>query len=581
MVSCIWKEAAGRQKQFTGGWEAAAKRCLPLRVQMGINSIIMLLGGLGLFLFGMKYMGEGLELAAGPKMKDLLEKLTRNRVMGFLLGALVTVVIQSSSATTVMVMGFINAEIMDLAQATGVIFGANIGTTITSVLIALDVSGIAPVCICLGAAMLLYAKRKRKRYIGQVILGFGLLFQGLHTMSGAMSPLKDFAPFQDFIMNAKNPLLGFAVGVVLCAVIQSSSAAVGVLQALAMQGLMPLYFASFIICGINVGSSAPPLLSALNAKNNAKRAANIYLIFNIVGAVLFIPISMFTPLTGLIESHIPSATFQISVYHILFKVVTGLILLPMVNLVVKWTYRIVPKQAHESAFRLEYIDSNMTAGSPSVITLQVGKEVERMAGLVRNNLSMASEGLLAQDLSEAGTIRDTEQIVDYLASEITAYLTKINALQLPARVSQYMGCAFHVINDLEQIGDHAVKIMEQNEKCIEGGLAYSEAAREELREIYEMDLALLDGTMRLFRERSMTPEEWLQLRKKERRIIKKASRAQTNHMERLKRKECSFAQGLTFVEALNSYLRIVNHTVNIEEACGSDVLVGLVRSEQE
>lgn len=191
---------------------------------MGINSIIALLGGLGAFLFGMKYMGEGLELAAGPKMKDLLEKLTRNRIMGFLLGALVTVVIQSSSATTVMVMGFINAEIMDLAQATGVIFGANIGTTITSVLIALDVSGIAPVCICMGAVLLLYAKKKRTRYVGQVILGFGILFQGLHTMSSAMSPLKDSPAFQDFILNAKNPLLGFVVGVVLCAVIQSSSA---------------------------------------------------------------------------------------------------------------------------------------------------------------------------------------------------------------------------------------------------------------------------------------------------------------------------------------------------------------------
>ena len=222
---------------------------------MGINSIIALLGGLGAFLFGMKYMGEGLELAAGPKMKELLEKLTRNRIMGFLLGALVTVVIQSSSATTVMVMGFINAEIMDLAQATGVIFGANIGTTITSILIALDVSGIAPICICIGAVMLLYAKKKRNRYIGQVVLGFGILFQGLHTMSQAMSPLKDSPGFQEFILNAKNPLLGFVVGVILCAVIQSSSAAVGVLQALAMQGLMPLYFAAFVVCGINVGFS--------------------------------------------------------------------------------------------------------------------------------------------------------------------------------------------------------------------------------------------------------------------------------------------------------------------------------------
>lgn len=545
---------------------------------MGINSIISLLGGLGLFLFGMKYMGEGLELAAGPKMKDLLEKLTRNRVMGFLLGALVTVVIQSSSATTVMVMGFINAEIMDLAQATGVIFGANIGTTITSVLIALDVSGIAPICIGLGAVLLLNAKKKRNRYIGQVILGFGILFQGLHTMSAAMSPLKDSAVFQNFIMNAKNPMLGFLVGVVLCAVIQSSSAAVGVLQALAMQGLMPLQFAAFIICGINVGSSTPPLLSALNAKNNAKRAAIIYLIFNVVGAVIFIPLTMVTPLTAWIAHYIPSGMFQISLYHILFKVVTGVVLLPLVNLVVKWTYMIIPKQAHESAFRLEYIDSNMV-GSPAVIALQVGKEVERMAGLVEENLANASEGLIQHDLAKVNRIREIEQVVDYLASEITDYLAKVNTLELPASVSQYMGCAFHVINDLEQIGDHAVKIMEQNEKCVESDLIYSDAAKAELREIYQMDMELLVATMQLFRNRNIAPEDWLAIRKKERKIIKKVSKAQTNHMERLRLKECSFAQGLTFVEALNSFLRIVNHSVNIAEASGSEILISLVKSE--
>lgn len=560
------------------GGQGEAKVLLRRKTDMGINSIISLLGGLGLFLFGMKYMGEGLELAAGPKMKDLLEKLTRNRIMGFLLGALVTIVIQSSSATTVMVMGFINAEIMDLAQATGVIFGANIGTTITSVLIALDVSGIAPVCICLGAVMLLYAKKKRNRYIGQVILGFGILFQGLHTMSSAMSPLKDFPPFQEFIMNAKNPLLGFVVGVILCAVIQSSSAAVGVLQALAMQGLMPLYFAAFIICGINVGSSTPPLLSALNAKNNAKRASIIYLIFNVVGAVIFMPITMFTPLTSIIETYIPSGVFQISFYHILFKVATGVILLPMVNLVVKWTYMIIPKQAHESAFRLEYIDPNMV-GSPAVLSLQVGREVERMARIVKENLVNSAEGLMNHDLSTANSIRENEQVIDYLASEITDYLTKVNALELPASVSQYMGCAFHVINDLEQIGDHTIKIMQQNEKCVEGGHEYSEAAKEELREIYQLDLELLDATMKLFRERNITPEAWLAIRKRERKIIKKAAKAQTNHMERLRQKECTFQQGLTFVEALNSFLRIVNHTVNIAEASGSEILIGMGQRE--
>lgn len=543
---------------------------------MGTNSIIALLGGLGAFLFGMKYMGEGLELAAGPKMKELLEKLTRNRIMGFLLGALVTVVIQSSSATTVMVMGFINAEIMDLAQATGVIFGANIGTTITSILIALDVSGIAPICICIGAVMLLYAKKKRNRYIGQVVLGFGILFQGLHTMSQAMSPLKDSPGFQEFILNAKNPLLGFVVGVILCAVIQSSSAAVGVLQALAMQGLMPLYFAAFVVCGINVGSSTPPLLSALNAKNNAKRAACIYLIFNIVGAILFIPLTILFPITQMIERVIPDPVFQIAVYHIIFKVVTGVILLPLVNVVVKWTYRIIPKQAHESAFRFEYIDPNMV-GSPAVLSLQVGREVERMCDMVRKNVSDAAEGLIQNDIMSANVIREREQVIDYLASEITDYLTKVNALQLPQSVSNYMGCVFHVINDLEQIGDHAIKILVQTEKCVEMGQAYSQAAQDELRQIYQMDMDLLDKTMKLFRGQRPTPEGWLDMKLQERTIMKLAVKAQSNHMERLQEKTCTFEQGLTFIESLNSLMRIVNHVMNIAEASGSELLLNTAR----
>lgn len=543
---------------------------------MGINSIIALLGGLGAFLFGMKYMGEGLELAAGPKMKELLEKLTRNRIMGFLLGALVTIVIQSSSATTVMVMGFINAEIMDLAQATGVIFGANIGTTITSILIALDVSGIAPICICVGAVMLLYSKKKRNRYVGQVILGFGILFQGLHTMSQAMSPLKDSQAFQEFILNAKNPLLGFVVGVILCAVIQSSSAAVGVLQALAMQGLMPLYFAAFVICGINVGSSTPPLLSALNAKNNAKRAACIYLIFNIVGAILFIPLTILFPITQLIEQMIPDPVFQIAVYHIIFKVVTGVILLPLVNIVVKWTYRIIPKQAHESAFRFEYIDPNMV-GSPAVLSLQVGREVERMCDIVRKNVSDAAEGLIQNDIMSANIIREREQVIDYLASEITDYLTKVNALQLPQSVSNYMGCVFHVINDLEQIGDHAIKILVQTEKCVEMGQGYSQAAQEELRQIYQMDMDLLDKTMKLFRGQRPTPEGWLDMKLEERTIMKLAVKAQSNHMERLQEKTCTFEQGLTFIESLNSLTRIVDHVMNIAEASGSELLLNTAR----
>ena len=249
---------------------------------MGITNIINLLGGLGLFLFGMKYMSEAINQVAGNKMKNLLEKLTRNRFKGFFLGVLVTAVIQSSSATTVMLMGFLNAGIMDLAQATGVIIGANIGTTITAVLIAIDVSFIAPVCIFLGTAMALFAKKQTKKYIGQIILGFGVLFFGLKYMSGdaAMGVLKTSEAFQSFITQANNPFLGLIIGIAICAVLQSSSAAIGILQILALNGLMPMQFAIYLIIGINVGSAMPLFLSAIGAKTNAKRAALIYFIFD-------------------------------------------------------------------------------------------------------------------------------------------------------------------------------------------------------------------------------------------------------------------------------------------------------------
>ncbi len=542
-------------------------------------NIISLLGALGLFLFGMRYMGDGMELAAGPKMKDLLERLTRNRVMGFLVGALVTVVIQSSAATTVMVMGFINAGIMDLAEATGVILGANIGTTITSVLIALDISWLGPVCICAGAVMLLYSNRKRTRYIGQVILGFGLLFQGLHMMSEAMSPLQDSAAFQGFIASASNPFVGFLIGVLLCAVLQSSSAAVGVVQALAAEGLVPIHFAAFLVCGVNVGSSTPPILSAFKARNNAKRAALIYLIFNVVGAVIFMPVTMLTPITELIESVVPSQMFQVSVYHILFKVVTGIILLPLTNVIVKWTYRFIPKQAHEDALRLEYIDTNMPSASPSVVTLQVGKEVERMGDLVRDNVEKAANAIIEHDVSKQQEISDNEDVIDYLASEITEYITKINSAELPSSVSQYMSCTFQTINELERIGDHAKDMIAQAEQGIDLNGTFTEAAKKELREIMDLDLELFDLTMKQFEDHSVSAEDWIEIQKRQHAISKKISNAQAAHMDRLKAGECSFEIGLTFIETLNLCSRIANHSVNIAEESGGDVFPGPIREQ--
>ena len=532
---------------------------------MTVSNIVELLGGLGAFLFGMKYMGDGLELAAGSKMKDLLEKLTRNKILGFLLGTFVTVVIQSSSATTVMVMGFINAGIMDLAQATGVIFGANIGTTITSILIALDVSAIAPFCICVGAFMMLYTKKARLKHIGQVILGFGLLFQGLHTMSAAMKPLGQVVWFQSFIMNAKNPILGILVGALICAVIQSSSAAVGIVQALALQGLMPLHFASYLICGINIGSAMPTILASMSARNNAKRAAMIYLIYNVVGCVVMAPVTMLTPYTDLIERLIPDPMFQVSVVHILFKVVAAAILLPCTNLVVKLTYKLIPKQKHEDAARLEFIDVNLV-GNPSVSLLQIRSEVDRMAKLVEENLSLAMECILSGEPRHAETITENEGVIDYLTDAISDYLVKFNVQELSTTDANYVRRVFQALSDLERIGDYAEHLLHISERCTEKSLTYSDTARQEVTELYNNVKQLYSAAVARFHAQDLGIDSLKHLARLERENRKKAKQAQQNHMDRLRAGECSAEAGIMFGEVLTSLNRVGGHSINIAEA---------------
>ena len=532
---------------------------------MSISNIISLLGGLGAFLFGMKYMGDGLEMAAGSKMKDLLEKLTRNRFLGFLLGVLVTVVIQSSSATTVMVMGFINAGIMDLAQATGVIFGANIGTTITSILIALDVSGIAPFCLFLGAFLMLYSKKKQTKHIGQIILGFGLLFQGLHTMSGAMKPLKDVIWFQDFIMNAKNPMLGILVGAVLCAVIQSSSAAVGILQALAMQSLMPLYFASFLICGVNIGSAMPTILASMNARNNAKRASMIYLINNLVGAVIMTVVTLAFPYTQFIESIIPDPMFQVSVVHIIFKVVSAAVLLPLTNQVVKLTYLLVPKQKHEDACRLEYIDVHLVS-SPSVTLLQIRNEVERMAELVRTNIQLSTSALLSSRVADAKPIEDNEAVIDYLTDAISDFLVKLNVREMNDGDAQYVNRVFQTLSDLERIGDYAEKLLHLTEQQEEKKVIYSASALQELAVINDNATQLFNDAVAGFYRQDVHLDQLKRMAKAQRQLRKLTNQSQLNHMERLRTGQCSVEAGILFGEILNSLSRIGGHSINIAEA---------------
>lgn len=529
---------------------------------MGINNILMLLGGLGAFLFGMNYMGDGLELCAGPRMNRMLEKLTRNPFCGFLLGVFVTAVIQSSSATTVMVMGFLNAGMMQLSQATGIIIGSNIGTTITSVLIALDVSGIAPVCIFVGAGLLLFAKKTNHKNIGQVILGFGTLFQGLHTMSSAMAGLKDITAFQEFIMNARNPLLGILAGTLLCAVIQSSSAAVGVLQALAMQGLMPIYFAGFLICGVNIGSSVPPFLSAINAKSNAKRAAFIYFFYNVFGALLFVPITYFTPFVSLIEKITKEAVVQVSLYHIIFKVVTALVLLPFTRVIVNISYKFVPVRSHDNDFRFFYIDEYLV-GSPTVTVKQIDREVERMSRLVRDNLVMASEGLLKGKKIDEEKLNEQEDVIDFLNHKITEFLIRFSSVEMPNEIHESIADMFRIVIDLERVGDHAVNLMFKEKNCEENGYIYSDIAKADIINIYQKTLNLYDDIINAYLGRGLKEIEAKRLHNAVHEIVVLVQQAEDSHIERLREHKCNPDTGIVFAEALRDYERICQHSDNL------------------
>ena len=540
---------------------------------MQIINIINLLGGLGLFLFGMNYMSKGLSQVAGNKMKNLLEKLTRNRFKGFLLGVLVTAVIQSSSATTVMLMGFLNAGIMDLAQATGVIIGANIGTTITAVLIAIDVSAIAPICIFIGTAMHIFGKKQNQKYIGQIILGFGILFFGLKYMSGdsAMGVLKTSKIFQGFMASANNPVLGIIIGILICSVLQSSSAAIGVLQVLALQGLMPINFAIYLIIGINVGSAMPLFLSSIGAKTNAKRAAMVYFIFDFVGMLIFTPIAIFTPFTDMLTRISSNGSVQVAAGHIIFKIVTALVLLPLVKQIVKLSEIIIKPVEHDSVFRFNYIDTKLSGhDNASISVVQIGSEVERMAKLVRKNYVLACEDLLKFSTEHEREINNNEELINWLNHNISDFMVTITSHRITGEASEYVGKLFHVITDLERIGDHALNITQRTQLAIESGLDFTDEGMAEIKGIYEKTLELFDRSIGAFVNKQLPDSEANELHFLEDTIDSLTLEAQDNHVQRLRDKKCHTASGVVFTKILQDLERVGDHSYNIAWAARKD-----------
>ena len=534
---------------------------------MSIANILSMAGGLGLFLFGIRTMGDGLENAAGAKLKRMLEVLTGNRFLAVLVGFVVTAIIQSSTATTVMVVGFVNAGMMTLAQAVGVIMGANIGTTVTSLLIALNFSSVAAASVLVGVILMLASKKTLVKNLGSIFTGFGLLFLGIDLMSDSMAPLRESAGFMNFIVAVSDsplrPLFGILLGIVMTAVLQSSSASVGVLQTLAMQGLVPLKFSVFVLFGQNIGTCLTALFSTVGAKKNSKRAAVIHLLFNLLGTGMFILIALLTPYIEWIEKISSDPMAQIAISHIVFNVVSTIVLFPFAKLLVKLSCLIVPgKDDSESEMHCRFIDDRLL-NTPPFAVMQVGKEVARMAKLARDNFETSAYALINRSDKDLNKVMEKEEVINYLNHHITSYLVKLNALDITDSDSDYIARVFHAINDIERVGDHATNLAEAAERNIGDGLTFSDAARDELNQLCGSVVTLLERSMAAFDNQSLSDDEAKELSDLEEHIDDLTLTCQDAHIFRLNRNECNTEAGMLYLNTITDFERVGDHAINI------------------
>lgn len=534
---------------------------------MSVANILSMAGGLGLFLFGIRTMGDGLENAAGAKLKRMLEVLTGNRFLAVLVGFVVTAIIQSSTATTVMVVGFVNAGMMSLAQAVGVIMGANIGTTVTSLLIALNFSSVAAAAVLVGVILMLASKKTVVKNLGAIFTGFGLLFLGIDMMSDSMAPLRDSAGFMNFIVTVSEsplrPLFGIILGIVMTAVLQSSSASVGVLQTLAMQGLVPLKFSVFVLFGQNIGTCLTALFSTVGAKKNSKRAAVIHLLFNLIGTGIFILIALLTPYVEWIEKLSPDPMAQIAISHIVFNIVSTVVMFPFAKVIVKLSCLLVPgKDDSESEMHCKFIDDRLL-NTPPFAVMQVSKEVARMAKLARDNFETSAHALINRSDKDLDKVMENEEIINYLNHHITSYLVKLNALDITDSDSDYIARVFHAINDIERVGDHAINLAEAAQHNIGEGLKFSDPAREELNQLCGSVVTLLERSMAAFDNQSLSDNEAKELSDLEEHIDDLTLECQDSHIFRLNRKECNTEAGMLYLNTITDFERVGDHAINI------------------
>ncbi|MEG0961446.1 MAG: Na/Pi cotransporter family protein [Lachnospiraceae bacterium] len=536
---------------------------------MGTTQILELLGGLALFLYGMQMMSQGLEAAAGNKMKEILEKLTANRFMGVAVGAGITAIIQSSSATTVMVVGFVNSGMMTLKQAVWIIMGANIGTTITGQLIALDVGAIAPLFAFIGVAMVMFLKKPKFTYLGQILAGLGVLFIGMGMMSGAMLPLQDSATFIHLMTTFSNPLIGILAGAAFTAVIQSSSASVGILQALAVSGLIGLDSAVFVLFGQNIGTCITAVLASIGTSRNAKRTTLIHLMFNIIGTTVFTIICIVTPLVPFMQSITASPAAQIANVHTVFNIVTTLLLLPAGNGLALLAQKILPERAQDrnKEKHLKYLyplgkSAERAIGTSAIYLNQLGQEVYRMLDMAKNNVDKAFWAFRMGDAEQIPQINETEEYIDYMNKEISQYISRTIVNEPNEEETFNASQYFKMIGNIERIGDHALNIAEYTTILRDKKISFSQDAQSEMERMEQVLRVLFEI---LEREDRGTAEWMVRVAQLEQNIDDMTLQYKETHLDRMKQGQCSEEACIVYSEMLTDFERIGDHALNIAQ----------------
>ena len=544
---------------------------------MKTTDILNLLGGLALFLYGMQMMSNGLEAAAGQKMQKILERLTSNRFIGVLVGAGITALIQSSSATTVMVVGFVNSGMMTLQQAVWIIMGANIGTTITGQLVALDIGALAPLIPFVGVAIAMFVKKKQVQYWAHIIAGLGILFIGMNLMSDSMMPLRDSEAFVEMVANFSNPLIGILVGAGFTALIQSSSASVGILQALANSGIVALPTAVYVLFGQNIGTCITAVLAAIGTSRSAKRTTVIHLMFNIIGTCIFTVVCMFSPLTTIVASWSPdNPAAQIANMHTLFNIVTTIILLPFGTQLAALATRILPEQASEKeeGFHLKYINAiipenrsrDIQVGSTAIAIHNIASELSRMAGMVTENIQESFDSVQGGNAQYLESVTQREEYVDYLNKEISSYISKFMSQEENPRDTAAINAYYKICSNLERIGDHAMNICEYSKRLDDQKLSFSDMAVVEIESMRKTCLEAMDSfkAMEPFSQESLAKISAL-----EEKIDDMTDSYRENQLSRMKVKECSHETSILYSEMLTDFERIGDHALNIGEALAS------------